>query len=466
MLLWRNLMLSSFSVKGYRTFSESVVISMRALPLTENQETIVGGYLPVVALFGPNGSGKSTLLEALRNFVEYLSLPLLSSKCMTLTDSSPSFAMTYTSPSYLYRYSLSFSDGNVHEEKLERAEGEDRRFQVLFSRIGNEARYHSSLHGPGDIPSDMPLLTLLHSEQPDLGIIEDAFSGINEGFVFPGKPVASLGETEKAMYHSLLSAMGFTADDRGDGLSDLQYLLPSLIDAAMNGKLLVADNLAPSLHPALRRFIVRLFTSPEMNRRGASLLFSTQDITLLDTSILRRDEIYFAEKEEGLSSLYRLADIRDEDGQSVRKDARLMKGYEEGLFGAYPHISDFHWKADEEKNSRRKLFPSITDDIWGINSASPASSGRLLMSIAAMSRHSLTSSPARAVFPTRSGTRSSFSMISCIRTILPTWLGSLPSILMRESLYPSSMNTMQWIHVRRTTCPRISPGHISLMRTA
>lgn len=356
MFFWRNLMLSSFSVKGYRTFSESAVISMRALPLTENQETIVGGYLPVVALFGPNGSGKSTLLEALRNFVEYLSLPLLSSKCMTLTDFSPSFAMTYTSPSYLYRYSLSFSDGNVQEEKLERAEGEDRRFQVLFSRLGNDARYHSSLHGPGDIPSDMPLLTLLHSEQPDLGIIEDAFSGINEGFVFPGKPVASLGETEKAMYHSLLSAMGFTADDRGDGLSDLQYLLPSLIDAAMNGKLLVADNLAPSLHPALRRFIVRLFTSPETNRRRASLLFSTQDITLLDTSIMRRDEIYFTEKENGVSSLYRLADIRDEDGQSVRKDARLMKGYEEGLFGAYPHISDFHWEADEGKNSRRKLF--------------------------------------------------------------------------------------------------------------
>ena len=348
-------MLSSFSILKYRTFNEKTELSMKATSVSENMDSLLkGGYLPLTAVFGPNESGKSTFLGALRHVVEYISLPLLSSSCISFPAVSPAFTLTYTSGSHLYRYSLSFNNGEVQNEVLEKAEGEDRRFSLLFERNEEGVGYHGIFRNIGvrNIPMNMPLLTLLKAEHPDEA--DEPFRGIEKGFVFPSLTERSLSKEGKEYLHSLYKEIGLAA---GHGYDELKLVLPAVVSSLENGSLLVVDNFLPSLHPALKRYILSLFTNPVSNRAGGAILFSSQDITLLDTSILRRDEIYFTERNEESSRLYRLTDIRDKDGASVRKDARLLKSYEEELYGSYPKLGRIvGWKDHSKAENRSKLF--------------------------------------------------------------------------------------------------------------
>jgi len=99
------------------------------------------------------------------------------------------------------------------------------------------------------------------------------------------------------------------------------------------GTTLAIDELDDSLHPLLVRAMFNIFFDPKYNQKEAQLLFNTHDTTLLDTAILRRDQVWFVEKDrEGASHLYPLSDF------SARKDGALEKGYLRGRYGAIPFI--------------------------------------------------------------------------------------------------------------------------------
>lgn len=106
------------------------------------------------------------------------------------------------------------------------------------------------------------------------------------------------------------------------------------INALAEGQVLVVDELDTSLHPQLLRHLVRLFNHPVTNPRGAQLIFSTHDTSLLDSDLFRRDQIWFMEKDPELAShLYPLTDF------SPRKGENLEKGYLQGRYGALPVFS-------------------------------------------------------------------------------------------------------------------------------
>jgi len=101
------------------------------------------------------------------------------------------------------------------------------------------------------------------------------------------------------------------------------------------GQVLVIDEIDDSLHPLLVRRLVELFHSTETNPHGAQLIMNTHDVTLLDTRLFRRDQIWFTEKKHsGDSRLYPLSDY------SPRKDEALSKGYLHGRYGAVPALFD------------------------------------------------------------------------------------------------------------------------------
>jgi len=113
----------------------------------------------------------------------------------------------------------------------------------------------------------------------------------------------------------------------------LAYIGP-LLDAVDTGKLLVIDELDSSLHPMVMRFIFELVHDPAMSNRGAQLWITTHDTTLLDTELLRRDQIWFVEKNEREESrLYPLSDY------SPRKGEALERGYLRGRYGAVPMVT-------------------------------------------------------------------------------------------------------------------------------
>lgn len=99
------------------------------------------------------------------------------------------------------------------------------------------------------------------------------------------------------------------------------------------------DELNARLHPLLVRNFLLTFLNPEINKNHAQLLFTTHDTWQLSNQLLRRDEIWFVEKDErGVSELYSLADFVDEEGSRIRKDESYEKNYMVGKYGAIPML--------------------------------------------------------------------------------------------------------------------------------
>ena len=73
-------------------------------------------------------------------------------------------------------------------------------------------------------------------------------------------------------------------------------LIPFMMDSINNKKVLIIDELDKSLHPFLVRYIVEIFNNLEINSNSSQLIFNTHDTNLLDLNILRRDQIWFTEK--------------------------------------------------------------------------------------------------------------------------------------------------------------------------
>ena len=121
-----------------------------------------------------------------------------------------------------------------------------------------------------------------------------------------------------------------------DGTRKLFHMLPMLLDAFSDGAVLIMDELDNSLHPHIAELLIKLFNDPVANSRNAQLVFSTHNINLMSPSLLRRDQIWFVEKEDGASSLYSLDEF---DKSSVKSNSPFGHWYDEGRFGALPHIN-------------------------------------------------------------------------------------------------------------------------------
>lgn len=119
-------------------------------------------------------------------------------------------------------------------------------------------------------------------------------------------------------------------------------LYPMLQDVLSTGGVLFVDELNARLHPLLVRTFVITFLNPEINTKHAQLIFTSHDSWQLNGNMLRRDEIWFTEKDyDGVSTLYSLADFVDEDGVKIRKDENYEKNYLLGKYGAIPTLKYF-----------------------------------------------------------------------------------------------------------------------------
>lgn len=116
-------------------------------------------------------------------------------------------------------------------------------------------------------------------------------------------------------------------------------LYPELQEVLEKGSVFFIDELNARLHPLLVRNFILTFLNPEINVNHAQLVFTTHDTWQLSNQLLRRDEIWFVEKNaDGVSTLYSLADFVDEDGVRIRKDESYEKNYLIGKYGAIPSL--------------------------------------------------------------------------------------------------------------------------------
>lgn len=123
----------------------------------------------------------------------------------------------------------------------------------------------------------------------------------------------------------------FAAESRGTRrLIDLLYYVFKAIDT---GGVLFIDELDASLHTLLSLKIIDIFSDVRTNPNGAQLVVTTHDTNILCSDRVRRDQIWFVEKNNnGESCVYPLTDIK------TRNTDNLEKGYLQGRFGAVPFI--------------------------------------------------------------------------------------------------------------------------------
>lgn len=125
-------------------------------------------------------------------------------------------------------------------------------------------------------------------------------------------------------------------NEESSGTQNMFILSAPLIDTLDNGKILFIDEIDTSLHPIICQYLISIFNSKDKNPKNAQLIFTTHDISLMNEDFLRRDQIYFTDKnKKGSTELFSLSDI------SERKGVAIAKRYLEGRYSSLPYISDF-----------------------------------------------------------------------------------------------------------------------------
>lgn len=142
----------------------------------------------------------------------------------------------------------------------------------------------------------------------------------------------------------------FNPNQESEGTQRFLHLLPRLFQLQTRPKVLIIDELERRLHTLLTRRLVdqALNVSPQMR---SQFIFTTHDTNLLDSDLLRRDEIWFVDKDEnGASSLTSLAEYK------IRSDSDYEKGYLLGRFEAIPYFRNSHQLAaalqDNQNNGK------------------------------------------------------------------------------------------------------------------
>lgn len=124
----------------------------------------------------------------------------------------------------------------------------------------------------------------------------------------------------------------FVSDRESAGTKRLLQYLEPIFEALDAGGLMIMDEMSNSLHTKACEAIFGLFSNPLTNPKGAQLLAATHDTNLLRSPFLRRDQVWFVEKNEyGASHIYPLTDIKTKSGDDI------AEGYVQGRFGAIPY---------------------------------------------------------------------------------------------------------------------------------
>ena len=358
--------------------------------------------LPVAVMYGANSSGKSNVLKALKamrdvllNSVKLNPKDKLDAEpfCLDLTSAEQptSFEIQFTLNGSKFRYGFDYTANEILAEWLYEKRVGEREFE-LFLRSGNEFKISKTRFAEGNgkqdaTPSNRLFVSLVAQLNGKLSqSILDWFSSIEyisgmDGKEYAGKTLEMLflnkqGATEiKQLFtetnlgfmdidielvdsdtlkmkaesvHRLYDLNGnmigvrnFSTDKmESEGTKKMIEIAGPLVDAILSGKILVVDELDAKLHPFLTRKIIGLFMDREINRNGAQLIFATHDTNLLNLQYLRRDQIWFTEKDKTDSTeLYSLVEFRDDAGNKVRNDRNIEKDYINGRYGAIPFMS-------------------------------------------------------------------------------------------------------------------------------
>ena len=159
------------------------------------------------------------------------------------------------------------------------------------------------------------------------------------------KQIIAQNETFFVYFDNIGNPQKVNLRNESDGTQKLFEFAGLILKVLQNGDVLVIDELNKSLHPDLVRFLVKLFNS-SLNQKNAQLIFTTHETSVLRKDLLRRDQIWFCEKDNDRSTrLYPLTDFKP---HISRED--IEEYYLHGRYGAKPILTEFQLPNDFWEN--------------------------------------------------------------------------------------------------------------------
>ncbi|MCL2222292.1 MAG: ATP-binding protein [Oscillospiraceae bacterium] len=350
--------------------------------------------VPTAAIYGANASGKSNVLMALKTMQDMItgtSAQLLKEKklpydpfafeVMPKEHRPTRFEIIYYYKGIKYAYGFSYDSKQILTEMLHH--WPNGREALIFSRENDKFEFRENVNEQTTLAGRTPanrlylvssnewnspqtelaykwfaekLLPYDEHETPDatMTIFAETSNDPIRSRVLSELLLADLGivdvqyETEHKsgasrnirIYHKLEhfgNDAGFTSlplEQESKGTQRFFARIGPWIEALEKGGILFVDEIESSMHPLLTRRLVEMIQDPNINTKHAQLIFTTHDVMLLDLTLLRRDQIWFADKDPKTlaTELFSLWDF------SARKGENIRKGYLQGRFGAIPFI--------------------------------------------------------------------------------------------------------------------------------
>ena len=392
-------MLIQFTIENHRSIKESAVISFAASKDKSLESCLIHPdekrtLLPVLAIYGANAAGKSNVLHALMTMKDMIvGFSSKLSKGQKLpwepfagNNRPTSFEIMYIYNQVRYVYGFSFDAKKIYTEYL--YHWPNGREALIFSRENGAYEFRENINEQMTL-SNRTLdnkLYLVSSNDWNLPQTENAYkwfleklTGISELPAASSETVAEIVRSDESkariLKEMLLADLGISdvsiktiagkkdetvittthriideegnidhfqllMDQESSGTQRFFSRIGGWLQALENGSLLVVDEIERSMHPLLTRRLIEMVQDSSINTSGAQLLFTTHD-ALLHLNLMRRDQIWFAEKNDRscATELYSLASFSPRKGENVRK------GYLQGRFGAIPFIGgDRAWQ--------------------------------------------------------------------------------------------------------------------------
>ena len=386
-------MLLQFSITNHRSIKETAIISMKAAADKTMKEVLISPVgkkelVPVMAIYGANAAGKSNVIHALLLMREMVcgsyakplkgaELPYEPFAFVDGQTEPTTFEIIYYYESIKYAYGFSFDKDRIISEYL--YHWPNGREALVFSREKDEYEFRESIQEQltlaGRTSENRLYLTssnewnCAQTEKAYLwfqknlrGLIatgvsnESTIDAIRKGGdgkqrILKEMMLADLGicnvELSGTKEKPIISTVHQLTDDSGEkkqytlllgqesvGTQRFFSRIGLWMDALNSGAVLVVDEIEASMHPLLTRHLIEMIQDQTTNQNHAQLIFTTHDTGLLDLKLLRRDQIWFAEKDEKTmqTDIYALTEF------SPRKEENIARGYLQGRYGAIPFI--------------------------------------------------------------------------------------------------------------------------------
>lgn len=402
-------MLCQFSFQNFKSYKEETTFDFQAAAIPEFSASLLGEeksgrLLPVGVVYGPNGGGKSNLLQALSCLITTVVKPIhdlektrediviqQKAECEpflfddTSHDKPMEFQVCFRQGKNEYRYYLALKEDEVVSEALYWRTIGGRKTGTVFEREESNITLGASINKASintSVNPKMPYLSFLaiNYDIPVIAEVQKWFeSCVIRNYANPvvdSTVMISKNDDVKRRIVQALNDMGIDLTgyrfdenekqlytqrtvngksyelrfmDESDGTQKLIAVLPVLLMALREGRLVIIDELDAKLHPKLLRYVIAMFKNPKINQNGAQLIFTSHDVTTMRNTVFRRDEIWFAtENDNHESEIYSLYEIRREDNERVNNTAAYDKQYLEGRYGADPYLRNMLTGGDWE----------------------------------------------------------------------------------------------------------------------